>query len=44
MEVDNSTAKGFADRTIRQKHSKAIDMHFYWVQDRVRQRQFLIYW
>ena len=43
-QVDNSTAKGFANRTIKQKRSKAIDMSFDWVQDRVRQSQFLIYW
>ena len=28
MQVDNSTAKGFANRTIKQKCSKAIDMRF----------------
>ena len=44
MEVDKSTAEGFANRTIKQKNPKAIDMRFYWVQDRVHQSQFLIYW
>ena len=44
MQVNNSTAEGFSNRTIKQKRSKAIDMRFYWVQDRVRQNQFLIYW
>ena len=44
MQVENSTAKGFANRTIKQKRSKAIYMRFYWVQDRVCQKQFLIYW
>ena len=44
MQVQNSTAEGFANRTIKQKRSKAIDVRFYWVQDHVRQGQFLIYW
>ena len=39
--VDNSTAAGFANDTIKQKRSKAIDMRFYWVQDRTLQKQFL---
>jgi hypothetical protein len=44
MQVDNSTAEGFANETIKQKRSKAIDMRFYWIQDRTRQGQFLVYW
>ena len=44
MEVDNETAIGFLKSTIKQKRSKAIDMRFYWVRDRVNQNQFMIYW
>jgi len=44
MEVDNSAAVGFANGTIKHKRSKAIDMRFHWVRDRVRQGQFHIYW
>ena len=44
MQVDNTTTDGFANRTIKQKRSKTIDMRFYWVQDRVRQKQLMIYW
>ena len=44
MEVDNETAIGFIKITMKQKWSKAIDMRFYWVRDRVNQNQFLIYW
>ena len=40
MQVDNSTAEGFAKRKIKQRRSKEIDMSFYWVQDRVRQNVF----
>ena len=42
--TDNSTAGGIANDMVKQKHSKATDMRFYWVRDRVRQGQFHIYW
>ena len=29
---------------MKQKRSKAIDMRFYWIRDRVRQGQFRIFW
>ena len=41
---DNSCAVGIAQNSIQQKHSKAIDMRFYWVQDRVAQGQFVVIW
>ena len=44
LKVDNSTAVGFANGQIKHKRSKAIDMRFHWVRDRVRQGQFAIYW
>ena len=44
IQVDNSTADGFANNTIKQKQSKANNMHFYWIRDRTSQGQFLIYW
>ena len=44
IQVDNSTANEFANNTIKQKQSKAIDMHFYCIPDRTSQGQFLIYW
>jgi hypothetical protein len=42
--TDNSTATGIANDTVKQKRSKAIDMRFYWIRDRVRQGQFQVYW
>ena len=42
--TDNSTAVGIANDTIKQKRSKAIDMRFYWLRDRVKQKQFSILW
>ncbi|KAI2506705.1 Reverse transcriptase (RNA-dependent DNA polymerase) [Fragilaria crotonensis] len=44
MATDNSTASGIATDTVKQKRSKAVDMRFYWIRDRVRQGQFRIYW
>jgi predicted transposase YdaD len=29
---------------MKQRRSKAIDMRFYWIRDRVRQGKFIIYW
>jgi hypothetical protein len=39
---DNTCAIGIATDSIKQKRSKAIDMRFHWVRDRVRQGQFII--
>eukprot|EP00957_Ditylum_brightwellii_P071872 5462733-Ditylum_brightwellii.AAC.1 len=40
IQVDNSVAHGIVNSNIWQQTSKAIDMHFYWVKDRVKQGQF----
>ena len=42
--VDNSTAVGLANDTVTQGRSRAIDMHFYWIHDRVNQQQYHVYW
>ena len=44
IQTDNACAAGIANDTVRQKRSKAIDTRFYWVRDRFRAGQFLIYW
>ena len=44
MQVDNNTAVYFANDTINQKKSKAIDMRFYWTRNRTRQGHLKIYW
>jgi hypothetical protein len=44
METDNTTATGYSNGTIKQKGTKAMDMRFYWVKDRVKQGQFNVYW
>jgi hypothetical protein len=44
LRTDNSTAYGILNETIKQKRSKFMDMKYYWLQDRVRQKQFDVYW
>ena len=44
IQVDNTTCAGFANDTIKQKRTKSIDMNHYWLQDRTKLGQFLIYW
>ena len=35
IQVDSSTAVGIANKSIKQKRSKAMDMRFHWIQDRI---------
>ena len=44
IRTDNSTAHGILTSTIRQKRSKAFDMNVYWIRDRVKRKQFQIFW
>jgi len=44
IQTDNTTAVGLAHDTLKQKHSKAFDMQFFWVRDRQEQGQYNIYW
>jgi hypothetical protein len=44
IQLDNSMAAAFANESIKQRRSRAIDMRFYWIQDRVKQGQYHIYW
>lgn len=44
IQTDNEVAVGLTHDTVKQRRSKAIDMRFYWIRDRVKQGQFLIYW
>jgi hypothetical protein len=36
IQVDNSCAHGIINDTVKQRRSKAFNMRFYWVRDRVR--------
>jgi hypothetical protein len=44
LRTDNSTGFGILNETIKQKQSKAMDMRYHWLTDRVRQKQFDVYW
>ena len=44
IQTDNSTASGITNDTIKQKQSKAINMHFYWVCNHIPQKKFHIFW
>jgi hypothetical protein len=44
LQTNNSTAFGILNETIKQKRSKAMDMRYHWLTDRVRQKQFDVYW
>jgi hypothetical protein len=44
LRTDNSTAFGILDETIKHERSKAMDMRYHWITDRVRQKQFEVYW
>jgi hypothetical protein len=40
VQVDNSTAKGIINKLVQPKRTKAMDMHFHWLQDCSTQKQF----
>jgi hypothetical protein len=44
MITDNTTAQAIAAGSAKQKRSKAVDMRFHWIRDRVRQKQFDVVW
>jgi hypothetical protein len=41
---DNTCAVGLASDTLKTAKTKAIDLRFHWLRDRVRQQQFNIVW
>jgi hypothetical protein len=44
MQVDNSTANGILNGTVKQQRSRAIDIRFYWMKDCTQQGQFNVFW
>jgi hypothetical protein len=44
IQTDKKCAQGIISGTVKQKRSKAIDMRFYWLCDRVSQEQLLVHW
>jgi hypothetical protein len=43
-QLDNECAIGVTDDTVKQCCLKAMDMHFYWVRDRVQKLQIIVHW
>jgi hypothetical protein len=41
MRIDNTVAIGLAENKMNAKRSKAMDMRFFWVVDRIKQGQFV---
>jgi hypothetical protein len=44
LQTDTTTSTGYRNVKIKQKRTRAMDMRFYWVKDRVKQGQFYVYW
>ena len=44
IKTDNTTALGVITNTIKRKRTKAMDMRFHWVADRMNQKQLRVYW
>ena len=44
VQADNSIFKGIANSRVKYKRTKAMDMRFYWIQYRVKQVCFNIFW
>ena len=42
--TDNACAVGMANDTVKIKRSKAVDMRFHWIRDRIRQGHFCVQW
>ena len=44
VRTNNSIALGIVNDTIKQVRSRTMDIHFHFVQDRMLQGQFYIFW
>ena len=44
IQVNNSCADGILNNEIKQNWSKAMDMRFHWIRDRINQGHYIVYW
>jgi hypothetical protein len=44
IQTDNACAAGIVNDTVKQRRSRAMDMRFYWIKDRVAQGQYIVHW
>eukprot|EP00957_Ditylum_brightwellii_P002202 169252-Ditylum_brightwellii.AAC.1 len=42
--TDNSTAEGIVNDHVKQRRTRAMDMRFYWIRDRIWQGHYLVKW
>ena len=44
MRTDSNTTDGIMNKRIKQKQNKSMDKWFYWLQDRIKQEEFRVFW
>jgi hypothetical protein len=44
LETNNCTADGILKAQVRMKRSKAFDMRYHWLKDRIARKKFNLYW
>jgi hypothetical protein len=44
IKTDNACAADISKETVKQRRCKAIEMRFYWIHDRIKQGQLIVYW
>ena len=44
LKTENLTANDILTAQVRMKKSKAFDMRYHWINDRIEQNQFFLYW
>ena len=44
IQTDNSTVEGVINNRIQPKQTKAMDMRFHWLRDRMLRKYFCFYW
>ena len=44
LQTDNTAAHSVVTNNVHPRHTKAMDMTFYWLRDRATQEQFRYYW
>jgi hypothetical protein len=44
IQTKNACASGIVNDTVKHRRSKATDMRFYWIKDRVEQGQYTVHW
>ena len=42
IRTDNTTAQGIINNSAKQRKSRAMEMRYYWLRDRIKQGQFSI--